>query len=404
MPIMARNTDGTYYQVKKIPYGNTEIKHVLTHTGQFVYKSPAYYTWEGFRNIVRQGKARYYYPIGSILYDTFDESTGTAFQVIAYNKHFDPSLTAQGYTHSITLCQLKLDIRQFDAIEAMLYLTRVMPAGTYRFTLPNYDASYGGNKTYYFTTTQDIPVDGVIVLNWPYQRVPQTVSTYPTVSSTTAINSNLTLTEWDDSVIAVDLGTVTLSTTVNTGDYGIFNHIHRARYGSNNYYQSGLRQLINTDATANTWWQPQTIFDRPYSNRTLAGYLSTLNPDFVNVLATPEITYITNNVFEYQSLDGTTFITNTNYTINTDKMFLLSHTEVNLSSSPNIGSILDYYVNADNTKRIRYRKDNNNAYYWWLRTQNPFGAHYERFVSSSGALGSPGAGSSYGSAPACIIQ
>ena len=85
-------------------------------------------------------------------------------------------------------------------------------------------------------------------------------------------------------------------------------------------------------------------------------------------------------------------------------MFLLSHTEVNLSSSPNIGSILDYYVNADNTKRIKYRKDNNNAYYWWLRAPYPSYAYAERYVTSAGSLNSSGAHNSRGSAPACIIQ
>lgn len=406
-PSMVSITVPDFYEsISKIPIGDgtTEVKHVYAQNGNFVYKSPAYYTWEGIRKIVRAGLASTYYPLGSIIYDTFDPSTGTAFQVVGYDKHFDPSLTAQGYTHSMTLCQLKLDLRQFDATESMMYLTYAMHAGTYRFTIPNYDASYGGNKTYYFTTTADTPVGGVITLSWPYNQNPASVSTYATPESTTALNSAKALTVWDESVTATDLGTVTYSDTASTGAYGIFNHIHRARYGSNNYYQSGLRQLLNTDKAASTWWQATTIFDRPYSNRTSAGYLSTLNPDMIFVLGTPEISYRTNNTFEYPSIDGTTFTKNTSYTISTDKMFLLSHTEVNLSSSPNIGSVLDYYVNADNAKLIKYRKDNGNAYHWWLRAPHPSVALHERVVISSGALSYSGAYNSYGSAPACIIQ
>ena len=158
-------------------------------------------------------------------------------------------------------------------------------------------------------------------------------------------------------------------------------------------------------ATTTNWWTPQTIFDRRHSLNSSTGILGTLNTDFVNVLATPSITNIANNTFEYQSLNGDTFTLNTEYTINTDKLFLLSHSEVNLSASPTLGTVLDYYVEADNTKRIKYNRTNNStASYWWFRMPYPTDAISVRICYASGALVNYGANGGRGCVPACIIQ
>ena len=408
-----------YYQIVDIPIikipigsGNKEIKHVLDNQGNYVFKSPNYYTWEGIRDIVRAGKAPQYYPIGSIIYDNFNSSTGTAFQVVAYDNHFDPTLTAQGYTHSMTLCELLLtDVITFDEQEAFLYTNTSLSVGTYRFTIPDYDSAYGGNKTYYFTSTGNLPSGSQIVMTGAYQALPSGVNAYSptqsalvqTVTTTTTGWSNLTLTEYIDgeSPTATDLGTIGgPSTQLGSSNYGTMNHIHRARYGSNNYLQSGVRQYINSNSATNTWWTPQTIFDRPYGSRSSAGKLTKLNQDMVNVLATPTIQSRTNQYFETTSLDGTTFTLNTNYNITTDKMFLLSPKEVGFTQD-SVGTLLDYYINATNTTRIKYRKSNNTAYYWWLRTPYPTYANLVRNVNTSGALNNNNANNSNGVASDC---
>lgn len=368
--------------------------------------------WENIRDIVRAGGGSGCFPVGSIIYDNFDSSTGTAFQVVAHDHHFDPTLTAQGYTHSMTLCEVALtDVIQFDAAEAFIYTDTAMPAGTYKFKIPNYDAAYGGNKTYYFTSTADLPAGSQIVMSWANQKPPASVTAYSGATpwnSTTAVTgfNALPLTEWDESVTATDLGTIAgAAMELGHSDFGMMNHIHRIRYGSNNYLQSGLRQYINSDSAANAWWQAQTVFDRPYDLRSSAGKLTNLNAGMVAVMAKPEIQSKTNDCFETTSFDGTTFALSTNYTITTDKMFLLSPMEVNFSTTDTtVGSVLDYYANADNTKRIKYRKSDGSAYYWWLRAPNPSVAHHVRFAASSGALNSGGAYYSSGVASACVIQ
>ena len=361
-------------------------------------------SWSDYQEIVRSGKAPDLYPVGTILYDDWGNDQSTAFEIVGYDKHFDSDLTAQGYTHSATLQELKLDIRQFDAIEAWLYAETAIPTGTYRFKIPNYDTSYGGNKWYYFTSTANVPVGGQLTLTWAYDTNPTKVQAYSSSTSTSPL-FNVDITEWIEgtSPDAVNLGVIKLAQSDDESDYGKLNHIHRARYGSNNYWQSGLRQLLNSSSVANAWWQPTTVFDRPYGNRNIAGYLTTLNSSFKDILATPDITDVANNLFESTGLDGKSFTLNTEYAIK-DKIFILSHTEVNLSSNPNVGSVIDYYVNAGNDKRLKYRKDNENVYYWWLRLPHPSYAHGVRNVNTSGGLSSYYASFSIGVAAACVIQ
>ena len=368
--------------------------------------------WHDIREVVRKGKAQQFYPLGTVLYDDFDSTNTnrTAYEVVAYNHFNDSSLSAQGYVDSMTLCEKYVRYGvAFDAKEALMAVTTELPAGTYRFTIPNCDTTYGGNKTYYFVLNNSVPVGGQLVLNWPYQAVPRTITTYASATATTSIESYGTaaspLPEWVEgtSPEAIDLGTVTMSATATTNTYGIFNHIHRARYGSNNYAQSGIRQYMN--ATTTNWWTPQTIFDRRHSLNSSTGILGTLNTDFVNVLATPSITNIANNTFEYQSLNGDTFTLDTEYTIDTDKLFLLSHSEVNLSTSPTLGTVLDYYIDADNTKRIKYDRTNNStARYWWFRAPFPTYTNFVHICNTSGALGNNLASNGHGCVPACIIQ
>ena len=364
--------------------------------------------WLAVRRDVRSGNAPTKYPVGTVLYDNFDSETGTAFQVVGYDKHFDPVMTSAGYTHSMTLCELKLDdVITFDAPEAFLYLETELPAGTYKFTIPNYDSTYGGNKTYYFSTEHTVPVGGQIVMNWPYNETPQSVSTYAGGSSTTAIESGLTLSEWVDgtSPDAVDIGTIAgPSTQAGASEYGQMNHIHRARYGSNNYKQSGIRQYLNSNSAGNTWWTPQTVFDRPYKSSSSAGKLTKINQKLVNIMVTPTITSKANGCFETTSIDGTTFTLSTDYSISTDKVFLLSPMEVNLSADTSVGSVLDYYVNATDGDRIKNRASNNTAYHWWVRTPSSSSANSSRRVYKTGSADSGTVDNSYGVAMACVIQ
>ena len=92
------------------------ISSILVHGTQ---------SWDTIQTIVRSGLAPQYYPVGTLLYDNMDESTGKAFRVVGYDNFFDETLTGQGYSHSMTLLEEKLNYPsiQFDAPEAWLYLS-----------------------------------------------------------------------------------------------------------------------------------------------------------------------------------------------------------------------------------------------------------------------------------------
>ena len=367
--------------------------------------------WNNIRNLVRNGLASSELKTGTILYDNCDSNTGFAYQVAGIDKHFNPTLYAQGYTHSITLTEVFItDYLYADAPQAFLVTTREVPAGEYKFTIPDYDTTYGGNADYYFTTTVPIPSGSQLVFYWPGTNIPQNVSAYASPQSTTALEglSELPLTTTptgsvDDVKNLCVIGGP--KSEEGSSDYGTVNHIRRARYGSNNYLQSGIRQYLNSDQQSNTWWQPQTIFDRPYQERGENGKLAKLNSDFVNVLVAPQINSITNKYFEVPSLDGTTFSLETEYTITTDKVFLLAPYEIGIESYTTIGTPLDYYV--DNRSRIKIRKPDLITRMWYLRTPYAIRDEIIQGVNVNGELsqyhaGKPGL--QYGIVSACVIQ
>lgn len=407
-------TNGTISSTGNVINGK-EVKHILDNQGRFIYKSPAYYTWQGIRQAVRDGLASSYYPLGSIIYDNFDSSTGTGFQVVGYDKHFDQTLYGLGYTHSITLCAYKIfDNIVADAMEAFLYTNQVLPAGTYKFTIPNYDASHGGNKTYYFTSTDTLPTNSQILLNWPNQQSPVDITAFAPDTGITAQENTTPANGWSSLPIAVyvdgtsptaiDLGTMGgPNAEVGSSSYGSINHASRCR-GSNNYAQSGIRQYINSNTVGGAWWIPQTVFDRPYRYKDRDGMLTTLNSSFVNIIATPTIDIKTNSYFEVNSLDGTAFSVNQNYTVQ-DKVFLLSPTEVGSTSTldTGIGPLLDYYVDASNNKRVKYNSSNTTTT-WWLRTPYKWSCCENRSVATSGSITYAKECVQQGVAIACVIQ
>ena len=281
--------------------------------------------------------------------------------------------------------------KQFDAIEALFYAEEGLAAGTYHFTIQNYDATYGGNKTYQFTLTQAVPAGGQIVLDWPYnvQLLGRSVKTYASATSTTQIEAAV-LSEGTD---GTDLGT-TDGTSTN------LNHIHRARYGSNNYKESALRQWINSAAVANAWWVPSNIFDRPPAYANLAGFQHGMDSDFLAVVKAITIPCHTNNTYELPE-----WTKDTAYNL-VDRFWLASRDEMGFGTERVAdGTVFAAYNGAGNTDRIKYDLSNaSTARVWWLRSPNPSHASYERTVSTDGSLSNYGAYSGYGAVAACVIM
>lgn len=177
---------------------------------------------------------------------------------------------------------------------------------------------------------------------------------------------------------------------------------NRKQYGSNNWKESGIRQWLNSNGAAGTWWTAQTDYDvRPsYANST-AGFLAGLDADMLAVLGSVKKITARNTVTDGGGYDETT-----------EKIFLLSRTEVygGQENAIDEGTVYPYYsqnssltaagTGAD-TNRIKYR--NGTAQYWWLRSPYSGSSYVVRDVNPDGNIYSHSAINSYGVAPACCI-
>lgn len=300
------------------------------------------------------------------------------------------------FKHSLTLQlhDLYQNI-QFDSTEAIYYAREELPVGTYNFTLPaGYDTENGGGKTYQFTLTKPVPAAGQIMFPWAYQQQASAtkVSTYVNVNASAVIET-----------VSVQEGSEGTSLGTADGTVSDLNHIHRARYGSNNWAESDLRMRLNSSAAPGGTWTRQSKFShKPSWADTESGFLRGVDPDFLSVLG--EVTKVTalNTV-----TDGGGSKTST------EKIFLLSRSEVygNFENSVDEGAAYPYYKNysdfaskndGNDTNRIKYLS-NGTPYQWWLRTPLTGGTGYVRAVHSTGAINYDNADNSNELAPACCI-
>ena len=191
---------------------------------------------------------------------------------------------------------------QFDASEAIYYCSSTLPVGTYYFTIgTNWGTHCVSGKSYYFTTTVEIPVGGQIVVGknndfytWGAPDVAPSnwrVHTFSSASSITPLDTNLALTEGTS---GTNLGSV--ASNIVYGDTNP-NNLQRAAYGYNRWSQSGIRQWLNSSAAASGWWSAQNVFDRPpqqYSS--MRGFMDGFDEAFLNIIKPVKVTTALNTV------------------------------------------------------------------------------------------------------------
>lgn len=306
--------------------------------------------------------------------------------------------TDSQFEHSLTLQLHELYQNvQFDNTEAIYYAREELAAGTYNIALPaGYDVENGGGKTYQFTLTKPVPAAGQITFPWAYQQqVSATkVSTY--VDANTPLVSVIETVSVQEGSEGTSLGTA-------DGTMSDLNHIHRARYGSNNWVESDLRMRLNSSAAPGGTWTRQSKFShKPSWADTESGFLRGVDPDFLSVLGEVKKVTALNTLTDGGGSKAST-----------EKIFLLSRSEVygNFENSVDEGAAYPYYKSysdfaskndGNDTNRIKYQS-NGTPYYWWLRTPYPGNAYLMRHVSPTGAIYGNTANNSYGLAPACCI-
>lgn len=188
----------------------------------------------------------------------------------------------------------------------------------------------------------------------------------------------------------------------------------RKNYGNNRWIYSNIRQWLNSAAAANAWYAAQHSADAPPSAanvwdgvnqyQTIAGFLNAFTTNERNALLS------TNRVVGRSSTDGGGTETCT------DKIFLLTCTEVGLSGDVTAGSKLAIF--SDNASRVatvtpecvansNYSSNPaaNAAWYWWLADAYAASAFYARIVYADGALSGDSAFcGDVGLRPACNLS
>lgn len=172
--------------------------------------------------------------------------------------------------------------------------------------------------------------------------------------------------------------------------------------GSNEWEKSDIRQWLNSNGTAGTWWESQSEYDDepPYA-QVADGFLYGLDTDMVSALGNVKKITARNTVFAGEG-----------YVETIDKVFLLSLTEVYAGFENNVqeGNAYSYYINnstlstpmsAADANRKKYQ--NGTAKNWCLRSPVATTPQGCQTVTTTGAIAPNPAANQAFLAPACCI-
>lgn len=160
---------------------------------------------------------------------------------------------------------------QFDQFEAFYAAPAGgLKAGTYYVTSGADWGKMVKNQTYQFTTTIDLKEGAQLTFQAElWDNVPSKVFSFATCGS---MDAQETVPVTVGGKAGTSLGTLS---TGAVDESGTLNNLCRVGLGSNRWATSGIRQYLNSDKPKNTWWTPQTKWDRPpnYAS-TRDGYLA----------------------------------------------------------------------------------------------------------------------------------
>lgn len=370
--------------------------------------------------IVRRGEAPNVFNIGDQI--NVNWNNGQNDYVLPFDiTHFGDVQLQDGETIPGMFIQshYALDGVQFDQNEAFYVVPAGgMAAGTYHFTMGN---SWGthvvSGKSYEFTLAESYAEGDLLQLGTATSEVsglPDTapanwrVRTYKASGSTPAgLAANATeIVTLSEGTGGTDLGTLSSSTKYGTSG---LNNMQRAAYGYNRWSQSAIRQQMNSDAAAGSWFTPQNPYDRrPDQLASLRGMKAGFDEGFLNILKPVKVTTALNTVTDDQiGASEDTF----------DMFFLASLEQeyIQPQASGVEGQYWEYWkrrlglTNPQPTGQpfpahIRYAYNaKTSAQNCRLRSASRGFAYYTWLVSTSGAAGYSSATSAYRAAPACVI-
>ena len=336
-------------------------------------------SWADVQKIVRAGFAPQRFPVG---YE-FEVARGNDTITFVVRGHDSIAANKSWMKHSLILEAKIIWIKaQFDAPEALYYAENGLAAGSYWF---KWDISSGLEEANWkFTIQNEVPQGGQITLN----ATGLSITTYA-ADKTTAIET-----------ARIEKG----SSGAPLGNGGVMgagnlNNANRVLNGSNNYAQSAVRQLLNSNQTAGNVWTASAKFDRPPTLSSMLnqdGFKRGLDADFLAAVQPARISCITNSIYETEYTPGEAYEINND----ADEFFIFSRAEI--VGSGEDGVQLKGYKGLSSSERIKYDSDTN-AVTCMLRTPKSDSATTVYYIGTSGLTSAGNAKTSFGVCPACII-
>ncbi|MBR5121842.1 MAG: hypothetical protein IKU89_04790 [Oscillospiraceae bacterium] len=301
-----------------------------------------YSTWEGIQKAVRMGMGATMFPVGTVLTVSHTTYGEIPLQVVGHNQ-LRSAVNPSAPTMTL-ICKNPIFEAEMCTPQALVTLETALPAGTYCF---NITVSMGEWRSGYYSVT----------IKKPLQRGAQIgISGDFGIPLTSCILVTYASASDESPYERVSLESGQNGTDL-TEFFGEANNISRAVFGSNNYENSAIRQLLNSSEKAGSVWTPKTKFDRaPSWVNEKDGFLCGLDASFVSVVGAVEWPCVTNAVYDEKGV-------RVNYTVK-DKFALASGKEIcGTSDYPTDSSVQFDFFNGRNKAELI--KDNKN---WHLRS------------------------------------
>ena len=386
-----------------------DLLHVLV-------RGQVFDNWGQIQELVKRGLAQQYFKIGDQLEVNWTKGStehSLPFDVVS----FDPVIK-EGSSDPVPGLWLQshyaLDGVQFGASRAAYYCQEALAAGTYIFEITTTWSQAVAGK-YQFTTTQEIPAGGQIVIgrnnDFYTWAAPDTapsawkVHTFSTVGSTTALETNLEVTTVSDGTA---LFTLSSAAKYNANGEG---NLQSCGYGYNRWAFSSMRKWLNSDAVAGQWWVASDNADRPAQQlATLDGFMKGFESDFLSVLGKVKVTTALNTVSD-TDIGASEDTYDTFFLASLEQEYIVPQAAgVEGAYWPywkdrlGLNSPQAQYSDGANVNHIRYAYDaRTSAQYCRLRSAHRGLAYNTWYVSPSGYATYAAATTALRGCPACVI-
>ena len=248
--------------------------------------------WTALKKLVDGGYAEEMYPVGSQIVDPWEAAAGTSYDVpwdvVHYNEDGDMYLKWHyGIPTDIV----------FDQPEAIYFAPAGgLAAGQYYITIKTaYGTGWIADKSINFTLTADMEEGDQLVLSTATSNANDPTdgmawNVYAKDSATSKQNGTTS-----EGTTGTKLGETSASGVGYTN--GNINAPQRVVYGYNRYSQSAIRQWLNSDAAAGSWWTAQNGWDRPPAQvTTVRGFLAGVSAEFLQIIKPVDVVTAINTV------------------------------------------------------------------------------------------------------------